>query len=436
MKRDKHYLTGSVLKEVAYTQSFRPKKREAQGFAKFGDPKANLDLEMHKAMKPKQKYFYKKVKTIVEPNLTRTNPRYPPATFHQINNLKQNLVKKEELKEMFPESEQSIDKPVIVIKKSGNTLEPVFGGKFNKVRISLKPTSKEDKNTEESKQEKPNIKAEVKSDIRKEANQDMGEMDRIEHTRISAPKRFYSKVNANPMKKPNSPLISRQTILSQFMKPGNLSQKKVINTPQSDLSILTHKSNNTNTREKKTQHEPKERSSKKINIFQENQSQKYSRLAKRPSESNQSEIPKISEQAIPMRRTVIKMNEMNEIEIQKLTEKEIIASNFMESPRNKQIEMPKKSEPTTRYEQDWERREQEPEKEVFDIHMSQVGESGLAEEYRKDIEKVRKSGYGKVLRDKMRSSHRKQFYVADTSRFAFLYYYFIIIFLFEVFIFL
>ena len=399
-----------MLKEVAYAQSYRPKKREAQGFAKFGDPKANVDLEMHKAMKPKQKYFYKKVKTILDPSLSRGSPHYPPGTFHQISNLKKNLEKKEELKVMFPESEQSIDKPLIVIKKSGNTLEPVFGGKFDKVRISLRPTVRE----EEGKGLEREGKEEVKSEVRREAN--VGEMDRIEHTRISAPHRFYSKVNAKPMKKPSSPLMSRQTILSQFMKPGNLSQKKVINTPQSDLSILTQKSKNSNMRERRVKNEGKERSSKKINIFQENEFQKNSKLSKRQSESNHSEIPKISEQMVQMRRTVIKMNEMNEIEIQKLTEKEIIASNFMESPRNKPVEMAKRSEVPSGNEEDWERQEKGVEKEVLSIHLSQIGESGLAEENRKDIEKVRKSGYGRVLRDKMRSSQRKQFYVADTSR--------------------
>lgn len=381
-----------MLKEVAYTQSYRPKQREKQGFAKFGELKANLNLEMHGAIKPKQKYFHKKVKTISEPKSDNPHYKHMPGTFSHIQKIKKDLEKQEKIQKMLPDSEKSIGDQGIVVKKSRNTMSPVMGGNFDQVRISLKPNERPHPTQDNDRG------AEI-------ASHPSQPTDNAQQNEIEAPKRFYSKVNAKPQQKPENEPSSKQTILSQFMKSAQLDKQKIDSKPHSDLSIFV---NNKPVETKPPKRQKRNSSNRKINIFQQSDNQNLnSQLSQPPrqSESNQSQARPGSE-----RKTVIKMNEMNEIEIQKMTKKELIASNLIESNFNKNKEFPKRSKNNSQKE--IERNGKSPgnfwEVNAESVHLSRVGESEMSEEYRQDIEKVRKSDYGIALKHRMNTSHNRR----------------------------
>ena len=122
---------------MTMTLTEQPSYKPKQGFSKFGNLKANLNLDMHKPNKDAKEYIFKKVKTF-EPIEDERDEDTKSASIIQFGKIRNSLARKREIKAKFQMPRES-DEPQrpIRISKSKRKVNAGTGGSFDKYQLKI-----------------------------------------------------------------------------------------------------------------------------------------------------------------------------------------------------------------------------------------------------------------------------------------------------------
>lgn len=116
------------LKAMTIAQTERPSYRSKKRYAKFGALQANMNLEMHEKLRPKNRYEFRKVN---QNDMDEEQPEQRPdesTSLVRISKMKQNLKKKKEIRERMAVDDG--ERNPIQIMKSKKVIQSKKGGTF------------------------------------------------------------------------------------------------------------------------------------------------------------------------------------------------------------------------------------------------------------------------------------------------------------------